>query len=90
MRKSSVFLLKEINVIAKKFLSNCVRMVQKFREMFFMDDTEKPMSFYAKKIPILQCPHRHRGIDQNIFLQKKIVKACVGARGPDLSFPEPK
>ena len=25
----------------------------------------------------------HRGIDQNIFLQKNFVKACVGAIGPD-------
>ena len=58
MRKSNVFLLKEINVIAKKFLGNCVRMVQKFREMFFMDDTEKPMSFYVKKKLILQ-QHTH-------------------------------
>ena len=32
----------------------------------------------------------HRGIDQNIFLQKIFVKACVGARGPDWDFPEPK
>ena len=32
----------------------------------------------------------HRGIDQNIFLQKNYVKACVGARGPDWGFPEPK
>ena len=32
----------------------------------------------------------HRGIDQNIFLQKNLVNACVGARGPDWGFPEPK
>ena len=32
----------------------------------------------------------HRGIDQNIFLQKIFVKACVGARGPDWIFPDPK
>ena len=34
--------------------------------------------------------HMHRGIDQNIFLQKIFVKACVGTRGPDWGFPEPK
>ena len=32
----------------------------------------------------------HRGIDQNIFLQKDFVKACVGARGPDWGFSESK
>ena len=35
-------------------------------------------------------PIMHRGIDQNIFLQKNFVKACVGARRPDWGFPEPK